>query len=80
MSTRQTIYLPEPLAARFDKVAKAHNLNASQFHQQAGTKFADELEAADLTEQIDAALDEIGPMPVSDAPARRLIADGGWEW
>ena len=81
--TRRTIYLPDPLAERCDRVAKANGLNASEFHQRAATKFADELEDSDakISAQINAVIDEIGTQPPMNLGiATALIESGGWEW
>ena len=81
MSTRRTIYLPDELADRFDRVAKKNGLNASEFHQKAGIKYADQLEGPELTAAINAALDEIGPQPpINMAIPAALIRSGEWEW
>ena len=81
MSTRRTIYLPDNLADRFDRVAKKHGLNASEFHQRAGTKYADELEDLDLSDRINAALDYIGEQePFNMNIAGALAQSGDWEW
>ena len=80
MSVRRTIYLPDHLAERFERVATGHGMNASEFFQKAGAKLADELEGENLTAQINAALDAIGPQPpVNNAPALALIESGRWE-
>jgi len=69
------------LAERFDRVAQAQHLSASKFHQKAGSHFADELEAISLTDEINAALADIGPQPkVDSAPPYALIDAGSREW
>ncbi|MDO5629312.1 MAG: CopG family transcriptional regulator [Mobilicoccus sp.] len=68
---------------RAEAVAAKHGLNRSQFYSLAVARYADELESADVTAAIDAALDSA---PTDDAATfaaatgRRALAAGDEEW
>ncbi|QAY70280.1 CopG family transcriptional regulator [Xylanimonas protaetiae] len=79
---KPAIFLPDELGERFDAVAKAHNMNRSEFFQRAGTLYADALERDDKTARINDAVDFVGAQTAAAAAAsaRALIDTGAWEW
>ena len=79
---KPAIFIPDDLGARFDRVAKKNGMNRSEFFQKAGVKFADELEDAEFTDQLNVVIKEVGQEPslFTAASARTLIDSGAWEW
>ncbi|MGI5186698.1 CopG family ribbon-helix-helix protein [Promicromonospora sp. CA-289599] len=57
---KTAISLPDHTAERFDRIAQKHGMTRSEFYRRAAEHYADELTGADLTEQIDDAIDAIG--------------------
>ena len=56
-------------------------MNRSEFYRRAGERYAKELEAQDLTTQINVAVDAVGSQSSDGARlARALIDSGKWEW
>lgn len=56
---KTAVSVPDETYARAERLAKAHGLNRSQFYAAAVKRYADELESADLTAAIDAAVDDV---------------------
>lgn len=71
---KTAISLPDATARRIDRVADRHGMSRSEFYRRAAERFADELDGADLTAQIDAAIDAVG-QPGEDAAALRERAN-----
>jgi predicted DNA-binding protein len=81
---KTAISLPDHAAERFDHIAQKHGMTRSEFYRRAAERYADELAGADLTEQIDDAIDAIG-QPGDDtveirraANARLIEASDEW--
>jgi predicted DNA-binding protein len=81
---KTAISLPDDAAERFDHIAQQHGMTRSEFYRRAAEHYADELAGADLTEQIDDAIDAIG-QPGDDtaefrhsANARLIAASDEW--
>lgn len=78
---KTAISVPNPTFERADRVARRHGLNRSQFYSAAAEYYADHLERAQLTEQINAAVDIMGADDSAEfavrAGRRRLASD---EW
>lgn len=81
---KTAISLPDRAAERFDHIAQKHGMTRSEFYRRAAEHYADELADADLTTQIDDAIDAIG-QPGDDAGefrraanARRVEASDEW--
>lgn len=57
---KTAISLPDHTAERFDHIAQKHGMTRSEFYRRAAEHYADELADADLTAQIDAAIEAVG--------------------
>jgi metal-responsive CopG/Arc/MetJ family transcriptional regulator len=68
---KTAISLPDRAAEHFDRVAKRHGMTRSEFYRRAAEHFAQELDDADLTAQIDDAIDAIGQPGVEAVELRR---------
>lgn len=68
---KTAISLPNEAAERFDRVARTHGMTRSEFYRRAAEQYADELADADLTAQIDDAIDAIGQPGEESADLRR---------
>jgi predicted DNA-binding protein len=80
---KTAISVPDETFNRAERVAKQHGMNRSQFYATAANRFADELESADLTAAIDAAVDaanadESAQFAVSAGRSTLEGADGEW--
>ena len=71
---KTAISLPDHAAERFDHIAQKHGMTRSEFYRRAAEHYADELTSADLTEQIDDAIDAIG-QPGDDTVEFRRAAN-----
>ncbi|WP_407317579.1 ribbon-helix-helix protein, CopG family [Isoptericola halotolerans] len=71
---KTAISLPDHAAGRFDDVARRHGMTRSEFYRRAAERYADELSEADLTRQIDAAIDDVG-QPGDEAAEWRQAAN-----
>ncbi|RPF21091.1 ribbon-helix-helix protein, CopG family [Myceligenerans xiligouense] len=71
---KTAISLPDHAAERFDHIAQKHGMTRSEFYRRAAEHYADELAGADLTAQIDDAIDAIG-QPGDDAAEFRRAAN-----
>lgn len=56
---KTAISVPDEVYARVERVAARHGMNRSQFYAAAASRFADELESADVTAAINAVVDEV---------------------
>lgn len=56
---KTAISVPDEIYARVERVAAAHGMNRSQFYAAAASRYADELESTDLTDAINAVVDEV---------------------
>ena len=56
---KTAISVPDDVFARVERVAAQHGMNRSQFYATAASRYADELEAGDLTAAIDAVVDVV---------------------
>lgn len=81
---KTAISLPDHAADRFDHIAQQHGMTRSEFYRRAAEHYARELEGADLTAQIDDAIDAAGQPGEETAEfrrvanARRLGVSGEW--
>lgn len=81
---KTAISLPDQAAERFDRVAESHGMTRSEFYRRAAEHYADELGEADLTAQIDDAIDAVGQPGAEsttlrrEANARLLEASDEW--
>jgi predicted DNA-binding protein len=81
---KTAISLPDRTAEYFDNVARKHGMTRSEFYRRAAEHYAHDLDGADLTAEIDAAIDDVG-QPGDDTAAwrraanSRLVETGG-EW
>lgn len=71
---KTAISLPDHAAERFDHVAQQYGMTRSEFYRRAAERYADELAGADLTAQIDDAIDAVG-QPGDDAAEFRRSAN-----
>ena len=58
---KTAISVPDDTFERVERVAKRHGINRSQFYSQAAERYASELEANDLKDAINAAVDVAYP-------------------
>jgi predicted DNA-binding protein len=81
---KTAISLPDHAAERFDHIAQKHGMTRSEFYRRAAEHYADELTSADLTEQIDDAIDAIGQPGDDTAEFRRAanarLVEASDEW
>jgi predicted DNA-binding protein len=81
---KTAISLPDQAAERFDRVAQRHGMTRSEFYRRAAEHYADELADAELTVQIDAAIDAVGQPDVESAELRRAanarLIEASEEW
>jgi metal-responsive CopG/Arc/MetJ family transcriptional regulator len=81
---KTAISLPDHAAERFDHIAQKHGMTRSEFYRRAAEHYADELTSADLTEQIDGAIDAIGQPGDDTAEFRRAanarLVEASDEW
>ncbi len=68
---KTAISLPDQAAERFDRIAQRHGMTRSEFYRRAAEHYADELANADLTVQIDDAIDSVGQPGEESAELRR---------
>lgn len=68
---KTAISLPDHAAERFDRIARRHGMTRSEFYRRAAEHYADELADADLTAQIDDAIDAVGQPGEESAELRR---------
>ena len=82
---KTAISLPDRDFDRFERIAKRHGLNRSEFYRRAAQRYADELEGeSELTSVADAVLERAGqPADTDDGlflrESERVIRDGS-EW
>ena len=78
------ISLPDDSAERFDRVAQQHGMTRSEFYRRAAEQYADELADAELTAQIDEAIDAVGQPSEESTPLRRAanlrLAEQSNDW
>lgn len=72
---KTAISLPDHAAERFDRVAQRHGMTRSEFYRRAAEQYADELADADLTAQIDDAIEAVGQPGEDVAGLRRTAND-----
>lgn len=80
---KTAISVPDATYVRVERLANAHGLNRSQFYSAAAERYADELEAAHLTEAIDAVVEVVNADESTRAAAiagRRVIGLGDEQW
>jgi predicted DNA-binding protein len=68
---KTAISLPDHAAERFDHIAQKHGMTRSEFYRRAAEHYVDELTGADLTAQIDDAIEAIGQPGDDTAEFRR---------
>lgn len=69
---KTAISLPDSAAERFDHVAQVHGMTRSEFYRRAAERYAQELADADLTAQIDDAINALGQPGDETAVFRRV--------
>ena len=81
---KTAISLPDDTFDRASQRATELGMSRSEFFARAAERFLDDLDAASLTNQIDAALDHIGGPDDATAQvvaaSRRALADGAEDW
>lgn len=81
---KTAISLPDHAAQRFDRIAQKHGMTRSEFYRRAAERYAHELADADLTTQIDEAIDAVGQPGEESAELRRAanvrLLDESDEW
>ena len=81
---KTAISLPDHTAERFDHIAQKHGMTRSEFYRRAAERYAHELADADLTAQIDDAIDAVGQPGEETADFRRAanarLAEASDEW
>lgn len=81
---KTAISLPDHAAQRFDRLARQHGMTRSEFYRRAAEHYADELVGADLTAQIDDAIEAVGQPGDETAELRRAantrLAEASDEW
>lgn len=81
---KTAISLPDHAAERFDRIAQRHGMTRSEFYRRAAEQYADELTEADLTAQINDAIDAIGQPGEDSARLRRnanvRLVEASDEW
>ena len=80
---KTAISVPDETFNRAERAAKSHGMNRSQFYAAAAERYANELESADLTTAINAAVemaygDDSSRFAV--AAADRVLAAADEEW
>lgn len=68
---KTAISLPDHAAARFDRIAQTHGMSRSEFYRRAAEHYAEELTGADLTAQLDAAIEATGQPGQETSELRR---------
>jgi metal-responsive CopG/Arc/MetJ family transcriptional regulator len=81
---KTAISLPDHAAERFDRIAKKHGMTRSEFYRRAAEQYAGELADADLTAQIDDAIDAVGQPGEESTELRRTanaqLVEASDEW
>lgn len=80
---KTAISVPNETHARVERLAKKHGMNRSQFYATAASRFADELEAMDITAAIDAVVDDVNEddsMRFAVAAGRVPLSEDFGEW
>ncbi|GAB3760845.1 ribbon-helix-helix protein, CopG family [Microlunatus parietis] len=80
---KTAISLPDQAAARFDRIARRHGMTRSEFYRRAAEQYAEDLADAELTAQIDDAIDAVGQPGDESADLRRaantrLVVSDEW--
>lgn len=68
---KTAISLPDHASERFDRIAQKHGMTRSEFYRRAAEHYADELAGADLTTQINDAINDVGQPGDETADLRR---------
>lgn len=68
---KTAVSLPDQDAERFDRVARRHGMTRSEFYRRAAEQYADQLADAELTAQIDDAIDAVGQPGEASSDLRR---------
>ena len=80
---KTAISVPDQTYDRAERAAKKHGMNRSQFYSAAAERYAAELESADLTAAIDAAVEQAnadGSTRFAVAAGARLLRGTDEEW
>ena len=81
---KTAISLPDQAADRFDRIARRHGMTRSEFYRRAAEQYADELADADLTAQLDDAIEAAGQPGEESAELRRSanvrLVEASDEW
>lgn len=68
---KTAISLPDHAAERFDRIAEQHGMSRSEFYRRAAERYADALAGADLTDEINKAIDDVGQPGAESTDFRR---------
>ncbi len=83
-SMKTAISLPDRAADRFDRIARRHGMTRSEFYRRAAEQYADELAGADLTAQLDDAIEAVGQPGEESAELRHTanarLVEASDEW
>ena len=71
---KTAISLPDNAAERFDRIAQRHGMTRSEFYRRAAEHYVVELTGADLTAQIDDAIEAVG-QPGDETEGLRRVAN-----
>lgn len=80
---KTAISVPDGVFERAEQVAHRHGLNRSQFYANAAARYADELEADDLTATIDEVVDLVNgddSAQFASALGRRTLDEADDQW
>jgi len=81
---KTAISLPDHAAEHFDRIAQKYGMTRSEFYRRAAEHYANELAGADLTAQIDDAIDAVGQPGEESAELRRAanarLVEASDEW
>ena len=81
---KTAISLPDQAALRFDRIAQQYGMSRSEFYRRAAEHYADTLADADLTAQIDDAIEAVGQPGKDSTELRRAanarLAEASDEW
>ena len=83
LGMKTAISVPDDVFARVERVVARHGMNRSQFYATAASRYADELEAGELTAAIDAVVDDVnadGSYRFAVEAGSRLAAGMDDEW
>lgn len=81
---KTAISVPDTTFAQVEEAARRLGMSRSEFYATAAQRWVDELRRGDITDQIDAVVDEVGPADDdtadlrAEAARRALTRPDGW--